>query len=228
MRTFVVPLFSLLTIVLAGCSSTETIVPVKTTQTAAVQGDATSIYWLDEKQTFPETLSEIVMMGDYGQYQSEYRWRKGIVREIHRTGTMLDDGKLKPFSLLIRYDSEGQAVYQQYRLDGDLLPIRSTELVKYRRQAEQALESAKTLGKEGQDFFQGYWKAGTFEECGSDREKSLTFDTVLPDYLLQSLDQKSNYLAAIGSVGRRTNTVSDVIMLKGGDAACLARPTFKA
>ncbi|MDD1783848.1 DUF1481 domain-containing protein [Enterovibrio sp. ZSDZ35] len=228
MRVIAAPLFSLLVLALAGCSSTEAIVPVKTTQTAAVQGDATSIYWLDEKQTFPETLSEIVLMGDHGQYQSEYRWRKGVVREIHRKGTVLDGGKLKEQSILIRYDSEGQAVYQQYRLDGDLLPIRSTELVKYYRQAEQSLANAKTLGKESQDFFQGYWKAGTFEECGSSSEKTLTFDTVLPDYLLQRLNPQRNFLAAVGEVGRRSNTVNEVIMLGAGDTPCLVRPVFKS
>ncbi|PKF51131.1 DUF1481 domain-containing protein [Enterovibrio nigricans] len=227
MRAIAAPLVSFLAVVLAGCSSTEAIVPVKTTQTAAVHGDAASIYWLDEKQTFPETLSEIVLLGDYGQYQSEYRWRRGVVREIQRTGTVLDDGELKEQSVLIRYDSEGQAVYQQYRLDGDLLPIRGTELVKYYRQAEQALASAKALGKEKQDFFQGHWKAGTFEECGSSSEKTLTFDTVLPDYLLQSLDQPSNFLAAVGEVGRKSNTVNEVIILGDGETPCLVRPEFK-
>ncbi|CZF85304.1 hypothetical protein GCE9029_04934 [Grimontia celer] len=219
-------LVSSLILTLAGCSSTEKIQPPVQTVTATVQGDATSIFWLDERQRFPETLSERVMMGDYGQYSSEYRWRKGVVREIQREGNILVDGELKQQSVLIRYDSEGQAVYQQYRLDGALLPIRSTELVRYYKQAEKALETAQALGKNNKNFFQGYWNEGVFEECGSGDVKTLKFSAEFPDYILQRLRQEDNFIAAAGKVGRNTNTAETIIALDNDSADCFERPEF--
>ncbi|OEE89337.1 peptidylprolyl isomerase [Enterovibrio norvegicus FF-162] len=224
MRSAVTPLVSLLILSLAGCSSTESAKPPVQTQTAMIQGDATSIYWLDERLGFPETLSERILMGDYGQYSTEYRWRKGIVREIQRDGEVLIDGKLTQQSFLIRYDSEGQAVYQQNRLDGDMRPLRTTDLVRYYQQAEQALSQARELNKSGHQFFQGYWSKGILEECFTDEEKALSFNAAVPSFILQRLNQEDNFIAAMGKVGRKMNTVDAIIALDNDSADCIERP----
>lgn len=224
MRVRAFLLVSSLFFTLAGCSSTETVQPPVQTVTAAVQGDTTRIFWLDERQRFPETLTELVMLGDGTQYASEYRWRKGVVREIQREGNILVDGKMKPQSVLIRYDSEGQAVYQQYRLDGALLPIRGTELVRYYQQAEKALDTAQTLGQDNKSFFQGYWNQGVFEECGTGTVKTLKFSAELPDYILQRLRQEDNFIAAVGKVGGNTITAETIIVLDEGSVECFEKP----
>lgn len=218
-------LTSFFVLALAGCGSTEIITPPSQTVTADVQGDSTAIYWLDERQGFPDTLTSMVMMGDYGQYATEYRFRKGVVREIQREGALLVDNAVKPVSMLIRYDSEGQAVYQQYRVNGDLLPIRATEMVRYAREAEQALTTARELHDNKRDFFQGYWDHGLFTACGSDKEKTLKFDLMLPDELVTRLEQKETFLAASGEVGRNSNTVEQIIALEGN--GCIRRPMFE-
>lgn len=217
---------SILIASLAGCSSTEMMAPPTQTVTADVKGDSTVIYWLDERQTFPDTLTSLVIMGDYGRYATEYRFRKGVVREIQREGRMLIGESVQPISLLIRYDSEGQAVYQQYRVNGDLLPVRPTELVRYFNEAEQALTASRKLHADNRDFFQGYWNEGHFEECGSGAEKTLAFDVVLPDYVLQRLRQEDNFLAATGKAVRNTITVSQIIALDNDSADCFVRPAF--
>ncbi len=166
---------SLLTVLtllsLTGCGSTEMITPLTQTITADVKGDSTAIYWLDERQGFPETLTERVMMGDYGSYASEYRFRKGVVREIQRDGNILVDGKVQPISLLIRYDSEGQAVYQQYRLNGDLLPVRGTELVRYYREAEQSLATARELHSNDRDFSRATGTKGSLKSVAAAKKR---------------------------------------------------------
>ncbi|WP_245621572.1 DUF1481 domain-containing protein [Enterovibrio calviensis] len=226
MRLALTPLATLLILSLAGCGSTESIKPPTQTQTAIVQGDATTIFWLDERQGFPEILSERVLMGDYGQYSTEYRWRKGIVREIHRDGEVMMDGKLTHQSFVIRYDSEGQAVYQQNRLDGDMRPLRNTDLARYYQQAEQALIQARELKKNGQLFFQGYWSEGILDECDTGREKKLSFEVALPNFIVQRLNQEDNFIAAVGNVGRKTNTVDAIIALNNDSEDCFERPTF--
>ncbi|MGF1867856.1 DUF1481 domain-containing protein [Enterovibrio norvegicus] len=226
MHRSVKPLLILFTVALTGCGSTESIQPPTLSQTANVQGDATSIYWLDERQSFPETLTEKVLLGDYGQYSSEYRWRKGVVREIQREGDVLIDGKLKHQAVLIRYDSEGEAVYQQYRVDGDLLPLRTTELVRYAREAEQALANTREQVKKKQTFFQGYWSEGVLEACNTGKEKALTFNVSFPDYLFERLNKEDNFLAAVGKVGRKENTVDTIIALDKDSADCFERPSF--
>lgn len=227
MRTKALLPTSLLVLALTGCGSTEMMAPPTQTVTADVKGDSTVIYWLDERQKFPETLTTLSLMGDYGSYGTEYRFRKGIVREIQREGTVFTGDSVKPISLLIRYDSEGQAVYQQYRVDGDLLPVRPTELVRYFREAEQSLAMARELHSNDRNFFQGYWNEGSFEECNTGRELTLKFETVLPSYIVQRLSQEDNFLAAAGKVGRNVNVVEEVIALDSDSAECFVRPSFE-
>ncbi|AMG30807.1 DUF1481 domain-containing protein [Grimontia hollisae] len=224
MRVRAYLLVSSLFLTLAGCSSTEILQPSVQTVTATVQGNTTRIFWLDERQRFPETLTELAIMGEHGQYSSEYRWRKGVVREIQREGNTLIDGELKHQWVLIRYDSEGQAVYQQYRLNGVLLPIRSTELVRYYQQAQKALEAAQTLGKNKKYFFQGHGNQREFEECGTGDVKTLKFTVAFPDDIQQRLRQEDNFIAAVGTVEGDINTVETMIVLGDGSVNCFEMP----
>ncbi|WP_268895550.1 DUF1481 domain-containing protein [Grimontia sedimenti] len=107
-----------------------------------------------------------------------------------------------------------------------MLPIRTTELIRYYQQAEKALETAKALGKNNKSFFQGYWNEGVFEECGSGEVKTLKFSAEFPDYILRRLKKEDNFIAAVGKVGRNTNAAETIIVLDNDSADCFERPEF--
>lgn len=222
---------SVVSIVLAsmvGCNSTAHIQPPVHTITAMVENNLTRIFWLDEHQGRPEKLTELTLIDNHGQYHSEYRWLDGAVREIQREGDLWVNGKLAHQSLIIRYNTQGLAVYQNYLLDNELLPIRKAKLARYRKIAEQALEDAQQLNKNKQNFFQGYWNNPVFEACGSKDEKKLEFAiNSVDDVIPPPLGANDHFMAAIGKVGRKKNTVETIILLANENAKCFKRPVFE-
>lgn len=211
---------------LFGCSSSDTIPGKRTTVTGSVSDQATRIYWLDTINDEPYQLTEKVSRGKLGWYDADYRWRAGVLRELLLTGQTLKNAQLVPLSVHIRYDTSGRAVYQKYRLDGDVLPLRTTELVTFAREATFSLESARTSADAGVRFFQGYWSDGELTECETDKTKSLKFLPNFPRFVKQRLEMEDNFLAAVGSVGSERNLVSGIVALDDDGRDCIERPVI--
>ncbi len=121
-------------------------------------GDATSLYWMTERLTRVSTAADYVTMGDYGSYQSDYRWDDGELRELIRKGKQLDAKQgLVPFQIHIRFNKDGDAVYQQYRVNGKVLPLQRDQLERYKQEANDVVTSIKKQSRDGQSLIQGYW-----------------------------------------------------------------------
>ncbi|WP_064601606.1 DUF1481 domain-containing protein [Photobacterium sp. J15] len=219
----------LLLSLLAGCESTtvpeNTITPILSYTTGQTKGDTTAVYWYTFQQNRPVSLSEIVMKGDYGQYQSEYRWREGNLREIKREGTQFIDMVVKPFSLHVRYDTKGSAVFQRYLVDGTVLPLSDTQLYQLTRQAKQATDVIKQQRRDGQSLVQGYWQGKQFLRCDDDKPLSVTFETALPDYIEQQLSQ-DKFMAVTGKVRRSMLEANQLLMLADKSQQCLSAPVL--
>lgn len=228
MRVISIPFVFILLASMAGCSSTINIQPPIHTVTATIQSDETQIFWLKERQGKPEKLIALSLMEHDAKYSAEYRWFDGSVREIRGEGNVWIDEKLTPKSLIIRYNTQGLAVYQNYRLDGDLLPIQNAELIRYFKHAEQALKKARELNKNKQNFFQGYWNDSVFEACENKDEKTLSFSESVPKHFIQQMEEQSYFIAAIGQIGRKTNTIEQIILLDPGRTDCFQRPVFES
>ncbi|MFA0372778.1 DUF1481 domain-containing protein, partial [Vibrio sp. 10N.222.54.F6] len=81
------------------------------------------------KLTQPHTSADYVTMGDYGWYKTDYAWSEYVLREFVREGELRDDSlSLVPYRVHVRFNQSGEAVYQQYRLDGKVLPLQSVQL----------------------------------------------------------------------------------------------------
>ncbi|MGR5065989.1 DUF1481 domain-containing protein [Photobacterium sp. DNB22_13_2] len=218
---------------LAGCASNPTvpennITPVLTHAGGQNLGDSTSIYWFTSQQNRPVSLAERVMSGDYGEYRTDYRWRDGKLREIKREGTQLDEQQIKSFSLHVRYDTLGNAVFQRYTLGDELIPLGEAQLQQLVQEAKHGTDVVKQQRKNDQSLVQGFWQQGQFYRCGDERKLKVTFTPELPGYVQQQLleRQQAGYMAVIGQVRRDALTAKALLMLTEPQPACLTAPVL--
>ncbi|KGR32676.1 peptidyl-prolyl cis-trans isomerase [Vibrio campbellii] len=188
-------------------------------------GDATSLYWMTERLTRVSTVADYVTMGDYGSYQSDYRWDDGELRELIRKGKQLDAKQvLVPFQIHIRFNKDGDAVYQQYRVNGKVLPLQRDQLERYKQEANDVVTSIKKQSRDGQSLIQGYWDGETFETCKGREFTTLEFNQTLPKFVIDRLASVDSYMAFIGKESRNAATVDELLMLNDDDFDCVPRP----
>lgn len=222
----------LLISLLAGCESTtvpeNSITPILTYTGGQAMGDATSLYWYSSQQNRPVKLAEVVAAGDYGKYQSDYRWREGKLREIKRKGMRLSDKTLKPFTLHVRYDTQGNAVFQRYNVDGSVLPLSDSQLYQLTQQAQNAVSVVKKQRKDGQSLIQGYWQGNRFTRCGDEKQLDMTFNPVLSDFTARQLSQQgqNRFIVVTGKVRKQTVEASQLLMLTDDSEQCMTPPVL--
>ncbi|UXI01138.1 DUF1481 domain-containing protein [Photobacterium sp. TY1-4] len=216
---------------LTGCETTsvsDTVIsPISTHATGYQQGAKTTLYWYTSQQNQPVKLAEVVTAEHSERYESEYRWRDGKLREIKRQGTRLgDEHYLVPFTLHLRYDAEGQAVYQRFTQDGSVLPLSDVELYAPIRQVDAALRVIAQQRKAGLSLVQGYWQQQHMILCGEQRAKSLTFNTVAAQAAASGHDRATGYMALTGKVRRDSIEASQVLLLADNSQQCLVSPVL--
>ncbi|WP_428773240.1 DUF1481 domain-containing protein [Vibrio sp.] len=217
----------LVTSLLAGCVSslpTPNLDQMSEYSSGQVMGDATSYYWLTEKSAFPYSGADYVYSGDYGWYQTDYRWRDGQVRELIREGEQIKRNKLVPYQVHVRFNKDGEAIYQRYRLAGKVLPLNKEQLIRYQQEAEVVINQAKPNGKKGVDLIQGYWDGQTFESCNGQEFNKIEFNQTLPDLVVNRLSNIDSYLAFIGRTRVNSVIVEELLMLADDSQDCIERP----
>lgn len=190
-------------------------------------GDATSFYWVTDKLTSPYKASDYVFAGDYGWYQSDYRWDEGALRELIREGEQLD-GKLGlvPYRIHVRFNLEGDAVYQQYRLNGKILPLQKEQLQRYQYEADALVNETKQQSREGLVLLQGYWDGDTFETCEGEEYTTIEFNKTLPSFVVNRLASVDSYVAFLGKKSPRRVEVDTLLLMDDDDRDCIERPVF--
>lgn len=217
---------------LAGCATPtvpeNSITPILTHSGGQTQGDATSLYWYSFQQNRSVKLAEVVTIGDYGSYQSDYRWREGKLREIKRSGTQQRDNALKPFTLHVRYDTQGSAVFQRYTVDGTVLPLTDTQLYQLTQQAENAASLVRTQRKEKQSLVQGYWQGDRFLRCGDAKPLEVTFQPALSKLNAYQLSKQthSSFMVVTGKVSKNKLVASQLLILGDEDQDCITPPNL--
>lgn len=221
-KIITLPLFLLLSGSLIGCSSNNDFDTLLKTYTGGSRmGDATSFFWYTENLAFPYRGSDYIASTHDGWYQSYYTWAEGSVREIIREGRMLSDDKLVPFTLHLRFNGEGEAVYQQYRVNKQIRPLRNEQLEGYLKQAEAIAETTKKQSQQGLSLIQGVWDGETFETCDGEDYEKLEFNKTLPSFVIDRLANFDNYLAFLGSVRHGEVYIEELLMLDDEDHDCI-------
>ncbi|MFA0567179.1 MAG: DUF1481 domain-containing protein [Vibrio gallaecicus] len=221
-------LASLLSTFLLGCSSSnprQNLEQFETFTGGQVMGDATSFYWITNKLTNPHTASDYVVVGDYGWYKSDYSWKEGELRELVREGKQRDTSNtLVPYRVHIRFNKTGEAVYQQYRIDGRVLPIQPVQLQRYQKEAQSVIDNATKQNGDGLELMQGYWDGKTFETCSGSEFENLEFNQTLPSFVIERLASVDSYAAFLGRKYLNKVSVEELLMLSEDSQDCITRP----
>jgi hypothetical protein len=218
-------LSTLLAAAVAGCSSggpSSQPDQFKSMTGGQSVGDITSLYWYTEKLQLPFSASDYVTSGDYGWYQSEYRWRDGNLKEVVREGEQRQENEqLVPYTTHLRFNDAGEAVYQQYRRDGRVLPMTPDQIAHVLREASALREVVKGQDAKGESLYQGYWDGKKFVTCEGETYKRLEFNQTLPTFVINRLASLDNYAAFVANAGPSKLTVVDIFMLHDEDFDCL-------
>lgn len=221
---------SLIASLLIGCSSsvpTPNLDQYSDYTGGQTIGDATSLYWYTEKLSFPFTAADYVSAGDYGWYQTDYRWDEGQLRELIREGEQLKDNKaLVPYRIHVRFNKDGEAVYQQYRLDGRVLPLKSEKLAWLKQEALNISDVTKGQSRDGLALIQGYWDGSTFDTCSGKSYSEVEFNETLPSFVVNRLSTIDSYAAFLGTTRGNRIVASELLMLADDSHDCIERPSL--
>ncbi len=188
-------------------------------------GDATSFYWATDRLTRIQSSADYVTAGEYGWYQSDYRWVEGKLREMIREGEQNDvERGMLPYRVHIRFSKDGDAVYQQYRLDGRVLPLQREQLQRYQAEANSVAEKTKQQSKSGLSLIQGYWDGESFETCEGKDYQGLEFNQTLPSFVVNRLSAVDSYVAFLGTSRLGKLQVKELLLLADDDHDCVERP----
>lgn len=225
-----IPLFflSFLTGCVASSAPDNPIIPIQTMTGGQAIGDATSLYWYSYRKNRSIQLSEVVMTDDDGDYQSDYRWRDGKLREIKRQGTLLQEDGLTSFSLRVRYDTQGRAVFQRYMVAGAVLPLSDSQLYQLTKQAQAGVDTVKKQHQQGQSLLQGHWTGSRLMRCGDEEAINVVFQPMQSDVVTWRLRQQpqAGYMAVIGKVRKNELVAKQLLILKEETQPCIAPPVL--
>ncbi|NAW69716.1 DUF1481 domain-containing protein [Vibrio sp. V27_P1S3P104] len=186
-------------------------------------GDATRLYWYTEYQNRPVKASDYVLLGDYGHYQTSYRWEDGQVREVVREGMQLKDNALVPYRVHLRFNQQGEAIYQQFRLEGKVLPLNQQQWREYQQQAQGLSELSKAQASQHITLFQGVWRDQTLTSCSAQSFSQVTFEASVPEWIQSRLNDE-HFLVLLGKKTRNQLQVQDVLMMTDSQHGCIEQP----
>lgn len=224
-------LSALSTALLAGCATSLPYDPLQLQQTGQyaggeTAGDTTSFYWYSERQNAPVSASDYVVSQRFGWYQSSYRWDEGELREVIREGMQPKARQLVPYRVQIRFDKNGDAIYQHYRVDGKVLPLNQNQLARYQQQAGELTGKIRQQHSQGLTLVQGIWDGEVFESCSGIDYRHLEFNQTLPDFVVNRLSSLDSYVAFLGSAEKDTVRIETILTLDDDSHDCIKRPAL--
>lgn len=226
-------------LLLAGCSSTLSwqdqisgklrgSVESVNLSGGAYDGQMKSFYWFTRAMSKPQTASDFVELPDNAWYKTSYQWQDGTIKEIVREGEMVQQNQaLEPFLVHIRFSAEGEAIYQRYRVNNQVLPLNQNDLNGYAQDARKLVETVERLNSQGLRLIQGVWDGQIFESCDGVQYKNVKFkEASLPIMVKQRLNGLTSYAAFIGRSNKRTKTVTveNLLVLEKASHGCIQRP----
>ncbi|KJF88067.1 DUF1481 domain-containing protein [Photobacterium leiognathi] len=214
-------LIFLLPFALSGCIASnladKTVLPITTINVAEHSADTTTVYWYSSRQNQPERLGECIYTEKQGYYQSDYQWQSGKLRTLLQRGTKRVDGQLVPFSLQLRFDSQGLAVFQRYKEADHVLPVTMSEIAILKQRSDLLRQRIARLDRKQQHFVQGYWQQQQLMSCTTHQPLRVSEPALLAS------SAPNGYWAAIGKESQGQLTVQQVLSQIHGHS-CLYAP----
>ncbi|OBU15850.1 hypothetical protein AYY19_17155 [Photobacterium aquimaris] len=208
---------------LTGCAASDiaenAVITPKTVTVAQAATDGPHFYWYTFRPNQPITLNERVFTSNQGQYQASYRWRSGKLFELYQQGQQRVDGSVTPFSLQLRFDSDGLAVFQRYQQGQTIVPLTNAAIAKLHRQVLRLAAKVEQLSQHRHSWVQGHWQQQQFIPCQQQQAV---------DVIAQSSAEKlsgQGYMAVSGQLQQGQLMVDD-ILLQRPQLQCLVAPNL--
>ncbi|WP_165312501.1 DUF1481 domain-containing protein [Vibrio ziniensis] len=216
------------TAMVVGCSSSATSNFSKQSHYSGGQrvSDTTHYYWFTESTSQSVSAADHVTSETNGWYETSYRWDEGNVREVVRKGEQLKAGELVPYTVHVRFNKDGEAVYQQYRVEKKILPLNEGQLERYVLEAESIGNMTKDQNKKGLELLQGFWDGTTFELCNGKDYTEVEFNNTLPSFVMSRLSSLDNYIGFLGKIRNNTVYIDELLILADDDYDCVERPNL--
>jgi hypothetical protein len=210
-------------LLLSACSISDPFSNIEMTDysTGENVANTTSFYWYTERQARAYRGSDYVRAASGQIYQTSYRWEEGHLRELIRSGQLNQKQNLVPFSLTLRFNEDGDPVYQDYRVDNQVIPLKLRQMKAYGEQAAQVAQHTKQRSQDGYALYQGIWDGKRFNACDGNIYRDLTFTQVLPSFLSQQLSQAPHYVAVAGSIDGKDIIATDLLVIADSDHKCI-------
>lgn len=229
MKKLILPF--LLSSLMVGCSSTVSTPNLEQFSEysgGSVMGDTTSLFWYTEYLSSPFTAADYITAGEYGWYKTDYRWDEGELRELIREGEQLslqqsNEQELVPYRIHARFNKNGEAIYQQYRMDGKVFPLRASMIEQLQQEARNIGVQTKQQAKQGIELVQGYWDGSQFESCEGRSYTEIEFNQTLPSFVVSRLASIDSYVAFLGSTRGNRVVVEELLMLAEDSHDCMQR-----
>ncbi|SMS01496.1 hypothetical protein VIM7927_02792 [Vibrio mangrovi] len=213
-----------------GCSASQQLTTTLLEEYSGGErmGDAISLFWYTEESNHPYSASDYIQSRSDGWYQTSYRWENNVLKELVREGEQMSDTgeeqEMVPFRVHLRFDKNGEAVYQQYRVNDKVFPLSTETLKHYQSQAEAIVETVKKQDKQDQELIQGVWDGETFETCSGQEYEKVEFNKTLPSFVIQRLSSLDNYMAFLGNIRNDRIYIQEILMLADDGHDCISRP----
>ncbi len=221
--------FSLITVLLiAGCSSSSNSTFSSKSHFSGGQhtGDATTYYWYTESSSKPMAAADHVTSETHGWYETSYRWDEGNVREVVRSGEQAKGNELVPYTVHVRFNKDGEAVYQQYRVNKKILPLNQGQLERFATEAKVIQKVTKEKNKQGLELLQGFWDGTKFESCSGVEYTNVKFNHTLPNFVMSRLSRLDNYIGFLGKIRNKTVYIDELLILADDAHGCVERPNL--
>ena len=146
--------------------------------------------------------------------------------KLSKQENVVQDNKPQPRHFLVRYDSEGQAVYQQNRVNDEPRAMHLTELTRLYQAGQNQLKWVRNFADKPQIAIQGYWQTGQFIRCGEPHHwQAMPMPPALSS-LVDANEDKPVFLLAIEVESHQAQVISEIVWATANEQACLTRPQF--
>lgn len=227
----------LLSGLLFGCSASQNLSSLKKLKQYSGgerMGNAVSLFWYTSTATSPYSASDYVQSSTDGWYQTSYRWEGHVLKELIREGSQASGNQVSgshasvkhfvPFRVHLRFDKNGEAVYQQYRVNYKVLPLSDSALARYKTQVEAIVAAVKKQDKQGLKLIQGVWNGEQFETCSGLEYDKVEFNQTLPSFVINRLSDLDNYMAFLGKEKNGSVYIEELLILADDGHGCIKRP----
>lgn len=175
-------------------------------------------YWADVVDQQPLKAYDHVKRNNHTSYDSEYHWQNGVLSEVIRQGERMSrqGSERQTFRTHLRFDEQGQAVYQQDKVNQQVFPLTAHAIADIKQQADHVITTLLN-SKSSRYLIQGFWDGQQFHSCHRRFHYTLDDETTV----LLAGKVTPTYVAGMGYTTSQKVMVKQILDMDANRDSCL-------